>query len=681
MPRAGAPFSVILTHGYWQGRLGGSPDVIGRVMTIESQPHRVIGVMPQDFRFLNAEPELILPLQFDPAKLSLGDFSYQGIARLKPGMTLEQANADVARMLPLWFDRWPAPPGLSKDVFKAARFGPKVQPLKTEVIGNVGDSLWVLMGTIATVLLIACANVANLLLVRAEGRQQEIAIRAALGAGWGTIAREMLAESLMLGFAGGALGLGLAYAALRVFVASGPTSLPRLHEIGVDGAGLLFTLAASLASAVLFGMVPVWKYASPKVANALRAGGRTLGQSRERYRARGILVVTQVALALVLLVGCGLMIRTFEALRGVDPGFSTPQQIQIARISLPEALVPEPARVEQIEEAMREKLAAIPGVTHVAFSSSVPLERSNSNDIIEFEDKPTPPGGIPAIRRMRSITPGYFAAMGTPIMAGRDVTWRDVRDRREVVMISRNLAVEIFGSPQAAIGKRLRESRADPWSEIAGVAGDVHDTGSFDPAPTTVYSLSFQHRSPRDSALRNAVFTIRSSRAGSESLLKEMRSAIWAVQPDLPIFRPRTMQVLYDESMARTSFTLVMLAIAGGLALVLGVVGIYGVIAYTVTQRTREIGIRLALGAEPSGLKGLFVRQGMTLAAIGVAIGLAGAAALSGLMKSLLFGVTPLDPWTFASVPAVLALAVAAASYWPARRASKVDPMAALRAD
>ncbi len=357
----GSADTVMLTYRYWQRRFGGNASAVGRTLTVDSRPRTVIGVMPRSFRFLDENAELILPQRLDRNKIFLGQFSYQGIARLKAGVTLQQANADVARMLAVWLKAWPTPPGFSRALFENARIGAKLQPLKQEVVGDIGATLWVLMGTIGLVLFIACANVANLLLVRAEGRQQELAIRAALGAGWGRIARELLLESVTLGVVGGALGLALAYAALRMLVAMGPATLPRLSEIGIDPLVLEFTLAVSLLAGLLFGLIPVAKYAGPHVAEALRGGGRSMSHGRERHRARNTLVVVQVGLALVLLIGSGLMIRTFLALRNVQPGFTYPEQVQTMRVSIPEGQVREPERVMRMQNGMLDKLAAIPG--------------------------------------------------------------------------------------------------------------------------------------------------------------------------------------------------------------------------------------------------------------------------------------------------------------------------------
>ena len=679
----GTPETVMLTYGYWQRRFGGSASVVGRTLMLDAKPRLIIGAMPRNFQFLNAKADLILPQRFDRNKVFLGNFSYQGLARLKPGVTLQQANADVGRMLGIWLHAWPAPPGFSRALFENAHFGPKIKPLKQDVVGDIGATLWVLMGTIGLVLLIACANVANLLLVRAEGRQQELAIRAALGAGWGRIAREMLLESMTLGVLGGALGLALAYGAVRVLVAKGPATLPRLNEIGIDPWVLAFSLTVSLLAGLLFGLMPVIKYAGPRVAWALRGGGRTMSHGRERHRARHTLVVVQVGLALVLLVGSGLMIRTFQALRGIQPGFTRPAQVQLMRVLISEGQVKEPERVMRMESLMLDKLAALPGVTSAAFAGSAPLEGFDSNDLVYAEDKNYAVGQIPPVRRFRFIAPGFFRTTGTSLIAGRDFTWTDLYDKRHVAVVSENLAREMWGSPRAALGKRIREGMKDPWREIVGVAGDVYDNGVQQKAPTIVYWPAFMDTFWGNDTLvqRFGVFLVRTDRAATEGFLNESRRAIWSVDASLPVFAVRTLQDLYDQSLARTSFTLVLLAIAGGMALVLGIVGIYGVITYSVSQRTREIGIRIALGMQPASVQSMFVRHGLVLAAIGAALGLAAAAGVTRLMKAILFGVTALDPATYAAVCALLLIAAALASYFPARRATAVNPVEALRAE
>jgi putative ABC transport system permease protein len=678
-----SPETVMLTFGYWHRRYGGDMSVVGRSMTVDSRPRKVIGVMPEGFHFLDTDADIILPYRFDRNRLLLGQFNYQGLARLKPGVTLMQANADVARMIPTWLKAWPSPPGIDPKMFENARIAPALRSLKEDVVGDIGNVLWVLMGTIGIVLLIACANVANLLLVRAEGRQHELAIRAALGAGWGRIARELLLESLVLGFVGGALGLGLTFGALRLLVAAGPASLPRLSEITVDPAVLSFALIISLLSGLLFGSIPVVKHAGPHIAEALRGSGRTSSDNKERHRARNTLVVVQVALALVLLVGSGLMIRTFHALRAVQPGFTMPDQIQLVRLDIPGAQVGDPERVFRMQIDIRDRIAAIPGVASASFTSSAPMEPFNDNDALLAEDHSSAKAQIPPIRRFKFVSPGFFQTVGTPLVAGRDLTWTEVNHHRPVAVISENLARELWGEPAAGLGKRIRENPTNPWREVVGVVADVYDNGVHEQAPTIVYWPVLIENFWRDRIRvpRSVTFVIRSSRTGSDSFLNEVREAVWAVNANVPLAQVRTLGDVYQRSLARTSFTLVMLAIASLMALVLGLVGIYGVISYAVTQRTREIGIRVALGAQHSELKRMFVRDGLMLAGVGVACGLAAAFPLTRLMTSLLFGISPLDPATYVAVSVVLVGAAALASYVPAHRATAVDPVEALRVE
>ncbi len=358
-------------------------------------------------------------------KLPLAGFGYQGIARLKPGVTIEEASADVARMVPIWMNSWSNGPGTNSRVYETWRITPALRPLKQEVTGNIGSVLWVVMGTIGMVMLIACANVANLLLVRAEARQQELAIRAALGAGWGRIVRELLLESLVLGLIGGALGVALAYQGLRLLVAIGPANLPRLSEISIDARALAFTVFVSLLSGMLFGLIPALKCAGPRISATLRSVGRTSTVSRERHRTRNVLVIAQVAMALVLLVGAGLMIRTFQALRTVEPGFTHAEHLETMRISIPASLVAEPQRVTRIQNNIADKLAAIPGVTSVGFASAMPMEedRGLNWDAIYVEGKVEPTGGIPPLRLFKNVSPRFFQTAGTRIVAGRELTW------------------------------------------------------------------------------------------------------------------------------------------------------------------------------------------------------------------------------------------------------------------
>lgn len=678
------PETVMLSYSYWQRHYGGDRSVTGRTISVGSRSLDIAGVMPPGFRVVDTDFDLLIPAGFDRSKLSLPGFFLNSVARLKPGVKIEEADADIARLIPVWMRSWPYP--YDYRIYETWRITPTLRPLKQDLTGNIGNVLWIVMGTIGLVMMIACANVANLLLVRAEARQQELSVRSALGAGWGTIVRELMAESLVLALIGGVTGIGLAYEGLRWLVAAGPANLPRLNEISLDGRALVFSLAISIASGVLFGLIPALKQARPRIA----LGGRTFSAGRERNRARNVLVVAQVSMALVLMVSAGLMIRTFAALRTIDPGFTNPDQLQTVRVPLPAYVVPmnQPERAVRMQKEIADKLAAIPGVSSAGFAATVPLEGTPPNwDAVFAEGHSYPPGEVPPLRYFQYVSPGLLQTLGTRLAVGRDFTWAEIFNQRRVAMLSENLAREFWGSASAAIGKHLVGApgapafpSGTPGFEIVGVVENVHSNGVDQAAPATVYWPPLSNTA-QGGATRDSIFVVRSSLAGEEGLLREIRQAISSVNPGLPIATMRTMRDIYSRSMARTSFTLAMLAIAGAMALVLGIIGIYGVIAYAVSQRRREIGIRLALGAQQGTIQRTFVRSALALAGIGMAIGLGAAMVLTRLMKSLLFGISPLDPLTYLTVPMVLAVAAALASYLPARRAAAVDPVEALHAE
>ena len=681
---ASAPPTAVISYAYWRRKFSADPTMIGRTIIVDGKAHQVIGVLPKNFQFLDSEDRgVILPMQWDRSDIHLGNYSYEALARLKAGVTLQQANADLARMQPIVMNSFPAPEGFSIKIFQQAQIGPNVRPLKQDVVGDVGNTLWVLMGSIGMVLLIACANVANLLLVRVEGRRQELAVRGALGASRGRLAAELLLESIVLGLLGSAIGLGLAYSALRVLVALAPDGLPRINEITINGPVLLFTLFVSLFSSVLFGCIPVLKYAGVRLNTGIREGGRGLSQSKEQHRARSVLVVVQVSLALVLLICSGLMIRTFRALTKVDPGFSRPAELQTFRISILDTQVPAREQVVRMNEAILNKINAIPGVSAVAWGSGIPMDGNSSNDPVFIADRTYADGALPPIRRFKRAAPGFLETLGTPLIAGRLFTWADTYQHLPVAVVSDNFARENWPNPADALGKRIRVATTDDWREIIGVVGNIYDDGVSQPAPTTIFwpVLMDRFEGQKEYVARDVAFAIRTSRAGSESLMKDVREAVWSLNPNLPLSSVNTVDFFYKRSIARTSFTLIMLGVAGSMALLLGVVGIYGVIAYSVSQRTREIGIRMALGAQTQALTSMFVRHGLRLTAIGVVFGVIAAIAVMRLMSTLLFNVSPVDPITYLVVCGGLVVPAWLASYLPSRRVASVDPVEALRGE
>ena len=662
----GNALRVVLTYGYWQRRFGAAHDISGQRLVIDGRPAEVIGVLPASFKFLRTRPVILLPLALDVNAPRDGiSFGFQALARLKPAVTLAQANADVARMISLF------PP-----VFAQLELQPDVRPLANDVIGDVGDILWILLAAVGVVLLIACGNVANLFLIRAEVRQQELAMRAALGASRARLARTLLSESVLLGIGGGAVGVGLAQAAVLLLRAMAPTELPRLDDISIDPAVLLFTLAISIASGAFFGTFAVTKFGRPSTT-ALKEGGRSSSDAPGRHRTRNALVVGQIALALTLLIVSGLMIRTFIAMRQVHPGFSQPAQVQTFAIAIPPAFVSDAPQAARTHQSVAERLAQVPGVISVGLSTSITMDGEDNGNVIEIEGLPAAEGRVPPLRRFKSFGPGYFETMGNRLAAGRSITWREIFEQKPVIVVSEPLAREYWGDPARALGKHLRADDQAPWREIVGVSGEERDDGLNRAATAIVYwpMMSEGYR------WRTMVYVVRSSRVGTPGFLRELEQAVWSVNPNLPLANSRTLADIQSTSMAQTSFALVMLGIAAAVALLIGVVGIYGAIAYAAAQRTREIGVRMALGAQIGDVRRMFLRHGLALTTAGIAIGIVLAVALTRVMSAFLFGVGPLDPVTYAAVSAVLAAVALLAIYLPARRAARVDPVVALRAE
>jgi predicted permease len=669
--------TAILTYGYWRRQFDNRP-VIGKTIDVDGKPHTIIGVLPRSFRFLdNTELAMLLPLKVDNAAARVDNWDFAGIARLKPGVTLAEASVDVARMLDIVGRRFfPSPAGLKG--WSQAQMGPKLQSLKQAAIGDVGKNLWIVMAGVGLLLVIACANLANLLLVRAEGRKEEMAIRVALGASSRDIATEFFSESLVLAVLGSLLGLGLAYGALRILIVIAPAGLPRLNEIGIDGRAILFTLVVSVAALLLFGSAPALQYASAGVGSGLREGGRSMSESRARKRLRGLLVIVQVALALVLLVSSGLMVRTFRALIRVNPGFLGPSEVQTFRVDIPDTMVKNPVDVTRLEEEISHRLEAIPGVSSVGISRNLPMDDSLWGGPIAVEGQVYAKN--PPRTRFGFLAPGFLKTQGTPLVAGRDFTWSDIYNEPPVIMVSENFARQYWADPASALGKKIREVKN--WREIIGVVGDVRQDGVDKEAPVSVYwpILTFEvDGNPDEGVRRRVAFAVRSQRTGSESFDKEIRYAVRSVAPNLPLFDIHTLNYYYTKSMARTSFTLMILAVAAGMALLVGAVGLHGVIAYSVVLRRQEIGIRMALGAQKRDALKLVVGDALILTFLGMTIGIGAALGLTRFLSSLLYGVRPADPLTFAAVSFFLMAVAFFASYAPGRAAARVDPARTLR--
>jgi predicted permease len=680
----GAAQTVVLTYPYWQQRFGGASSVIGSSITAGGVPREIVGVLPQTFHFLDQkDPSLILPIQWDRATTTLGSFNWNAIARLKPGVSVQQATADLERLLPVVTRTFPPPAGLSAGFFQSLHYSLSLIPLKDKVVGNVQNVLWILLASTLLVLLVACANVANLLVVRVEGRHHEFAIRYAIGGARKGISADILFEISLLGLAGSLIGLLLALGAMRVIVGLGATNIPRIRDIGITPSVLLFTVAIAVVASLLIACVPILKSTSPHLIRDLQDGGRGVGDGRRGQGTRKALVMIQVALSVILLICSGLMIRTFQAMMNVSPGFTSPETVQTFGFYIPEAQIPDtsPELVIRMDEAIMQKIASIPGVSSVSIGCSVPMDNNSYNNPVFVQNRTYEGSEIPPSRRFNFVAPGFFSTLGTQLLAGRDFIWTDIYEKRPVVVVSKSFASEYWRRPQDALGQRIRVVSTDTWREIIGVSEDVHYDGVEKPTPSVVYwPLMMDHFAGQQQRLQRAtVFVVRNQLAGTQSLMKAIQQHVWMVNPNVPLANNETLGDLYTQSMARTSFTLVMLCVSGGIALLLGTVGIYGVIAYSVSQRTREIGIRMALGAQRGAVVGAFVRQGMWLSLVGIAIGLMIASATMRFLSAILYGVSTDDPITYITITCVVVIAALLACYLPSRRAAEVDPVLALR--
>ena len=670
---------ILLSHGLWQTRFGGDASLVGRTVEVSGIQRRVVGVMPADFGHPDRDARFWIPLVIDEAEASLASFFAGGIARVADGSSIEAVRAEIGGMLGRLTDIYPSDGGAAflMDVGIAAH----VRPLKESLVGDVTATLWVLLGTVGFVLLIACANVANLLLVRAEGRHRELALRVAVGAGRRHLLRTFLGESVILAGLGGALALLIAWSSLRLTTGFLPSDLPRMAEVALDSRVLAFAAIVALGCALFFGVAPLFRYGLSSLGAELHDGGSRGGtDSAARRRLRNGLVVAQIALALVLLVGSGLMFRSFRALRAVDPGFD-PAGTLTARVIVPSGEIAGWQETASFFRELGDRLADQPGVQAVGMVSGLPLtEQGVTYGGLEVEDHPRGPDELPVFAAQPRVEAAYFEAMGVEVLAGRGFRRGDGGDGERAVVVSRSFA-EAWWPDASPLGRRVRVgAENEAWYDIVGVVEDVRQDGLDQPVVETVYFPTVLEFDGQYDVARSHNVILRTGEDPT-LLLPILRREMRALNPRIPLADAQTVQAVFDRSTARTAFTMSLLGAASGIALLLGLVGIYGVIAYVVSQRTREIGVRMALGASAPSVRGMVVRQGLALAGAGVATGLLAAALLSRVLGSLLFGVSATDPVTYAGVATALVAVATLACWIPALRAAGVDPSIALRAE
>ncbi len=667
---------AVLTYGLWQRDFGGDPQVIGRSITINAEPFIVVGVLRSGFTFNDEvmpgvgsikQTEIFLPLPQEAFDTNnYGSEDYNILARVKPGIGMREAQADISVIAGR----------IREEKKRDPSFTISVVPLLDQVVGNVRRSLLVLLGAVALVLLIACANVANLLLARAGVRQREVAIRAALGAGWQRMVRQLLTESILLGCLGGAAGLAIAAAGLFAVRAINPGNIPRLAEISMDSRVLAFTAAVSILTGIIFGLAPAIRVVRVDLNSSLKSGGRSsgtaVGLNLSHDKLRGLMVTAEIALSLVLLVAAGLLLRSFVRLLNVSPGFN-PQGLISMRFSATGSKYKEEAVRARLDSDLFERIRNLPGVIAVGGVTALPFTSSVGWGGITVEGY-TPPPNQPELQvDLRVASDDYFRAMQIPLVRGRFFNTSDRPDTQKVVVIDEKMANHFWPNDDP-VGKRVRQGDdpKEPWYTVAGVVGIVKEYGLDTDTRMVVYFAQSQ-------VPLTSMYLVARTTSAPSSLTGAISQQIHALDPDAPVYDVSTMQGRLSQSLARQRFAMLMLGAFAAFAVILAAIGVYGVMSYLVTQGTRDIAIRIALGAQESNILRLVVRQGMTLAIIGIIAGVISAFALTRVMSALLFGVSATDAVTFAAVPAILAAIALLACYIPARRAIRVDPMVALR--
>jgi len=678
--RPGGPAVVVISNGLWRNRFGGDPGILNRTIDLGQEPYTIIGVIGPTYSG-DPQSDIWLPLKPDPNSVDQGHY-LRATARLKPGVTLVQAQAAMKHAADQFNRKFPNSPVMGPGTSFTAI------PLRDSVIGDVRFGLLLLFGAVGFVLLIACANVANLLVARATIRRREIAIRSALGAGRSRLMWQLLTESLLLSLAGGVLGLGLGYVGVRALLAINPSDIPRIGEQGaavtLDWRVLVFTLVAAILTGILFGLVPALSTSRSDISNTLRESGARSGTGLRHNKARAVLVITEMALALVLLVGAALLIRTFGALRGVNPGFDA-RNVLIMEMSLHGGRFEKAAGVDQLEREGRRRIESLPGVTAVAMTCCVPLEGGFGLPFI-IEGRPLTNGPYHGGATWLTISPHYFDVFRIPLISGRVFTDQDNGAADRVVVINQALAKEYWPKGDAlgariSIGKGVGPEFDEPPRQIIGIVADVRE-GALSRPPDQIMYVPFAQVNDGIIALNNRIVPVTwvvRTKLQPFSVSADVQRELREASGGLPVAHIRSMQQVVGESTARNDFYMTLLTIFAGVALLLAAIGVYGLMAYSVQQRTQEIGVRMALGASPQQVRRMVVIQGMQLALVGVVIGVASALGLTRLMSSLLYGVKPWDPITIALVAVLLSCVTLLATYLPARRASRVDPMVALR--
>ncbi|MGH7709766.1 MAG: ABC transporter permease [Gemmatimonadaceae bacterium] len=678
------PEVVIISEAMWRNRFAADHGIIGRTVEINGLARQIIGVMPERFRFPAAGTQLWLPLRFDPNGEFTGGFNYNAVARLKPGISIDGAQRDFAAVLPRVVELFPTlAPGISTQmVLDQAKPIPVLVPLREDITGGIYRTLWMVAAAAGLVLFVACANVANLILVRADGRQRELAVREALGAGRARVVMHFLSESAVLTGLAAVVGVGVAWAAIRALVGTGPAEIPRLAEVRIDAITVLFAIAISLLVAMLCSIIPVTRINRLPLSHALREGGRGGTAGRAQHRLRGAIVAMQMALALVALAGSGLLLRSFRRLNSVEPGFNA-DNVATFWISLPRPRYPNDTAVVQFHSRLTARIAELPGVIDVGLTSRLPLVMQGMNQNPFYaEDDPTATTKIPPLQLFTTVDGGYFRTMGIPLLAGRAFD-RFGLQREGDAIISRRTAVQFWrdSTGRAAIGKRFRSLPSSPWYTVIGVVGDARDSSLATPPAQTVYFPQVPERDTLWGQSRRTMALAVKTSSDMPSITNSVQRVVRELDPTLPTFDVRPMTAVMRASMAQLSFTSIIIGAAAVVTLLLGAIGLYGVMAYMVTLRTRELGVRIALGAQPRSVATMMTRQGLVLTAIGVVAGLGLFAVVARFLRSFLFGVAPSDPVTLGAASLLLVAIAALASWIPARRASRVDPANTLRAE